>query len=149
MLDKKVINEFRELKENYLFVRGLVSWLGFSQTKIEYHQNKRFSGSTKYSFKKMFNFALFGITSFSIKPLQLSIITGFIIAFVSAIYGLYAICIHFFTNAALTGWTSIIVSVLFIGGLQLIMIGIIGEYLGKLFIENKRRPNYIIKEKNI
>ena len=145
LLDKKVVQELKNFNENYLFFRGLIPWLGFSQIQLEYIESQRFSGKTKYSFSKMLHFASDGITSFSVKPLKISIYLGFIIAF---LYILYAIYISIFTNNAITGWTSTIISILFIGGIQLIMIGILGNYLGKLFMENKKRPNYIIKEKN-
>ena len=149
LLDKKVVEQIREIKENYLFIRGLISWIGFKQTFIKYKPNERFAGNTKYSFRKMSKFALSGITSFSTKPLYFSIIIGVIIAFLAFLYGVYVIYAVIFTDKVIIGWASLIASVLFIGGLQLIMIGIIGEYLGKLFMENKRRPNYIIKEKKI
>ncbi len=149
LLDKKVVDVIKALKENYLFVRGLIFWVGFKQTMIEYKPNQRFSGTTKYSVKKMMHFAASGITAFSTKPLKISIILGFIIAFIAFIYALFAMYASIFTNRAIPGWTSVIVSVLFIGGIQLIMIGILGEYLGKLFMENKRRPNYIISEMNL
>jgi len=126
----------------------LIPWLGFSQIQLEYIESQRFSGQTKYSFSKMLHFASDGITSFSVKPLKISIYLGFFIAFIAFLYILYAIYISVFTNNAITGWTSTIISILFIGGIQLIMIGILGNYLGKLFMENKKRPNYIIKEKN-
>lgn len=148
LLDKKVVQELKNFNENYLFFRGLIPWLGFSQIQLEYIESQRFSGKTKYSFSKMLHFASDGITSFSVKPLKISIYLGFIIAFIAFLYILYAIYISVFTNNAITGWTSTITSVLFIGGIQLIMIGILGNYLGKLFMENKKRPNYIIKEKN-
>lgn len=148
LLDKKVVQELKNFNENYLFFRGLIPWLGFSQIQLEYIESQRFSGKTKYSFSKMLHFASDGITSFSVKPLKISIYLGFIIAFIAFLYILYAIYISIFTNNAITGWTSTIISVLFIGGIQLIMIGILGNYLGKLFMENKKRPNYIIKEKN-
>jgi len=148
LLDKKVVQELKNFNENYLFFRGLIPWLGFSQIQLEYIESQRFSGKTKYSFSKMLHFASDGITSFSVKPLKISIYLGFIIAFIAFLYILYAIYISVFTNNAITGWTSTIISVLFIGGIQLIMIGILGNYLGKLFMENKKRPNYIIKEKN-
>ena len=95
----------------------------------------------------MFSLALSGITSFSIRPLQLSIILGLVIATLAGVYGLYVICIFVFTNNALPGWASTTASVLFIGGVQLIMLGILGEYVGKGFIEGKRRPNYVIRKK--
>jgi len=149
LLDRKVVNVIKSLPENYLFIRGLTSWVGFHQIGIEYSLEKRFSGQTKYSLKRMIHFASSGITSFSTKPLRLSIYLGFFIAIVSFIYGLFAIYQAIFTSNVIQGWTSVIVSVLFIGGIQLIMIGILGEYLGKLFMENKRRPNYVIKETNL
>ena len=149
LLDKKVVEELRKMKENYLFIRGLVSWVGFSQTSIEFKPNERFSGTTKYSFRKMMHFATSGITSFSTKPLKISIYIGFIIALLAFLYGIYVLYSAFFTNKVVPGWASVATSVLFIGGLQLIMIGIVGEYLGKLFVENKHRPNYIIEESNI
>jgi polyisoprenyl-phosphate glycosyltransferase len=150
LLDKKIIKEIKALKENYLFLRGMVSWMGFSQSSITYIAPERQAGKTKYSFRKMIKFAFSGITSFSTKPLQLSTFFGFLIAGAAFLYALYAMIAPTFTDVVIEkGWTSVIVSVLFIGGIQLIMIGILGEYLGKLFIENKRRPNYIIKEKNI
>ena len=148
LLDKQVVKELQQINEKFLFFRGLIPWLGFSQIQLEYMAAERFSGKTKYSFSKMLHFASDGITSFSVRPLKISIYLGFIIAFIAFLYILYAIYIAVFTNNAITGWTSTIISVLFIGGIQLIMIGILGNYLGKLFMENKNRPNYIIKEKN-
>jgi len=148
LLDKQVVQELKKLNENFLFYRGLIPWIGFKQVYIEYLPQERYAGKTKYSMSKMIHFASSGITSFSVKPLKLSILLGFIIALVSFIYILYAIYISLLTNKAIPGWTSTIVSVLFIGSIQLIMIGILGNYLGKLFIENKNRPNYIIDEKS-
>jgi polyisoprenyl-phosphate glycosyltransferase len=148
LIDKNVADVIKSLKENYIFMRALVSWVGFKQSFIYYKPNARYTGKTKYSVKKLFRLAFTGITSFSVRPLQISIFIGFIIAFLAFIYGLYVIYIVMFTTHAVHGWASITASVLFIGGLQLIMIGVIGEYLGKLFMENKRRPNYIIKEMN-
>jgi len=148
LLDKKVIDELKNLNEKFLFYRGLIPWLGFSQVQLEYFAAPRFSGKTKYSFSKMLHFASDGITSFSVKPLKISIYLGFIIAAIAFIYILYALYVAIFTHNAVPGWTSTIISVLFIGGIQLVMIGILGNYLGKLFIENKKRPNYIIKERN-
>ena len=148
LLDKQVVQELKKLNENFLFYRGLIPWIGFKQVYIEYLPQERYAGKTKYSMSKMIHFASSGITSFSVKPLKLSIFLGFIIALASFIYILYAIYISLLTNKAIPGWTSTIVSVLFIGSIQLIMIGILGNYLGKLFIENKNRPNYIIDEKS-
>lgn len=148
LLDRKVVEALKQFSENYLFLRGLIPWIGFKQTSIDFEPLDRHSGQTKYSFIRMLRLALDGITSFSSKPLYLSIAVGSVIAGIAFLYGIYAVYVHLFTEDALPGWTSITASVLFIGGIQLIMLGIIGIYLGKLFIENKKRPNYIIREKN-
>jgi dolichol-phosphate mannosyltransferase len=146
LLDKKVVLEIIKFKENPIFFRGLVNWVGFKQIGIDYFPDQRNWGETKYSLKKMIKFALLGITSFSIKPLHFSTFIGVLVAISSFLYGIYAIIIKFFTNQAIPGWTSILIVITFLGGLQLIMIGILGEYLGKLFIEAKNRPAYIINE---
>jgi dolichol-phosphate mannosyltransferase len=127
----------------------LIPSLGFKQIGIPYVPNERFSGTTKYSFSKMVKFALTGITSSSAKPLYFSIYLGLFFAAIAFVYALYAIYVAIFTNEAIQGWTSIIASILFIGGIQLIMIGIIGIYLGKLFTQSKNRPNYIVEDKNV
>lgn len=149
LLDRKVVNEMRKFKENYLFIRGIVSWLGFNQIGIEYNVQTRHFGKTKYTARKMISFALQGITSFSILPLRISIMFGLIVSFFSFLYTIYALIAKFILNTAIPGWTSILISVLFLGGIQLIFLGVIGEYLGKMFIETKNRPNYVIKEKGL
>ena len=149
LVDKKVLKELKRFQENYLFFRGIIPWMGFKQTTVDFTASERFAGTTKYTFRKMLKFATTGVTAFSVKPLRISIYLGSVIALLSFIYGLYAVYVHFFTNQAVAGWTSVIISVLFVGGINLLMLGIIGEYLGKLFIENKRRPNYLISETNI
>ena len=149
LLDKKVVETLKNMPEKHLFLRGLISWIGFKQEKIEYIANKRMQGKSSYSLKRMVHFAAIGITSFSTKPLKISIYIGVIMAFCAIIYSIYAIYASFFTEKTITGWTSLILAILFIGAIQLIMLGIIGEYLGKLFIENKNRPKYIINESNL
>lgn len=149
LLDKKVVDALRNFSENQIFLRAVIQWLGFKQTFIEYKAGERVAGVSKYTFNKMFSFALSGITAFSVRPLRFSIYLGVFIAAVSFVYAIYALVVFLFTDAALPGWTSILMSVLFIGGLNLLMLGIIGEYLGKLFIENKKRPNYIISETDL
>ncbi|MFM7474101.1 MAG: glycosyltransferase, partial [Crocinitomicaceae bacterium] len=119
------------------------------QASILFKPNKRHSGQTKYSFNKMAAFAIAGITSSSAKPLYFSIYLGAFMAFLAFLYGIYAICIALFTNDAITGWTSIVASIVFIGGIQLFVMGIIGVYLGKIFKESKNRPHYIIDETNL
>ena len=148
LLDRKIVNIIKKMTEDNLFLRGVVSWVGFKQCSIPYFPAARFSGSSKYSIKKMFNLALNGVTGFSVKPLRISTYLGYVISSISFIYGLYAILMSIFTPKNISGWTSLLVTVTFLGGIQMITIGIFGEYLGKLFINEKRRPNYIIKEKN-
>jgi dolichol-phosphate mannosyltransferase len=149
LLDRKVVNAIKSYKESDLFLRGLIPTLGFKQEGLDYTPAKRHSGQTKYSFSKMFQFAINGITSSSAKPLYLSIYLGLFFALLAFVYGCYAVYIALFTNEAITGWTSLIASVLFIGGIQMILIGIVGIYLGKLFVQSKQRPTYIIKENSI
>jgi len=149
LLDRCVIDILRSIKENDLFLRGVISWIGFKRYGIEYMPDKRFWGATKYTVAKMVKFAFTGITSFSVKPLQLSTFVGGLLAFFSFLYGIYAIVAKLTTESTISGWTSVLTVILFIGGIQLVMIGILGEYIGRLFIESKKRPNYIIKEKGL
>jgi dolichol-phosphate mannosyltransferase len=149
LLDRTVVEALKNFKEDNLFYRGIIPGLGFKQYGIEYNPHERFSGQTKYTFSKMVRFALTGITSSSAKPLYFSIYLGAFLALCSFFYAMYAIYVSIFTTEAVAGWTSTIASILFIGGIQLMMLGIVGIYLGKLFSESKKRPNYIIEESNI
>jgi dolichol-phosphate mannosyltransferase len=149
LVDKKVLKQLKLFRENFLFFRGIIPWMGFRQANIEFKANDRFAGTTKYTLKKMLTLAATGVTAFSVKPLRLSIYLGSFIALLSFLYGIYAVIFFVFTDKVITGWTSVIISVLFVGGINLLMLGVIGEYLGKLFIENKRRPNYLISESNL
>ena len=148
LIDRKAANELNNLNEDAIFFRGMIKWLGFKQIGVEYTPEKRIWGLTKYSRKKMYGLALSGITGFSIKPLRISTMIGLSIALLSLIYGLYALYIKIFTENTIEGWASVFFMVTLIGGIQLIMIGILGEYLGKTFIESKKRPHYIIREKS-
>ncbi len=148
LLDKKAVNALREIKEYDLFWRGLVKWIGFKQISIEYEPGVRISGESKYTYKKMMELALKGITSFSTKPLTIAIYLGFISSFISFLFIPYAV-ISYYYGHPISGWASIIVTIAFFGGLQLMILGIIGVYLGKLFMQNKERPHYIISETNI
>jgi len=147
LLDRKVLNQLIGMRERNRFVRGMVSWVGFKQCKVEYEREKRFAGETKYPLKKMFKFAMDGVLSFSQVPLKISSIFGFIcsgISFLLIIYGLVRKV--FSPEAVVIGWASTFVTVLFLGGVQLITIGILGEYLGRIHEEIKGRPLYIIDE---
>jgi len=148
LLDRKVINEIKKLQENDIFLRGLVKWIGFNQVAVEYQPAERLSGQTKYSYRKMMMLALQGITSFSTKPLYAAIYIGFTFSILSLLYIPFAVY-SYFTNHTVSGWSSLIVTVTFLGGLQLIILGIIGLYLGKLFMQSKGRPMYIINKTNL
>jgi dolichol-phosphate mannosyltransferase len=149
LMDKIVVAEFRKFNEKELFIRGLVSWLGFKQKSIIYEPHERFSGQSKYTIKKMFNFAIQGITSFSIKPLYLTIYFGGIISFISIFLYILYLIYSFYYNTAISGWASLISTVVFFGGLNLTVLGIIGIYIGKMFMQTKNRPNYIIRTTNL
>jgi dolichol-phosphate mannosyltransferase len=149
LLDRKVVLELRKFKENWLFLRGIIAWLGFKQIGIEYVVQKRHAGKSKYSFRKMLSLSIQGITSFSIMPLRIAAFLGILFSIGSFIYIMYALYAKLILGIAIVGWTSVLISVLFLGGIQLIFLGILGEYLGKMFIETKNRPNYIINEKKV
>lgn len=146
LLDKRIIEIIRNNKEQHLFLRGFISWVGFRQFSFDYTPKARFSGKTKYSYRKMISFAINGITSFSIKPLRFSILLGILISAIAFGYAFYAIYAALFTEWTVPGWASVLVSVQLIGGIQLVILGVIGEYLGKLFMQSKNRPNYIVRE---
>lgn len=148
LLDRKVVDVLRNLPENELFFRGLVKWAGFSQFAMEYTPDKRHSGESKYNLKKMMRLALQGITSFSIKPLYLAIYLGLTISLLAVLYVPYALYGHYMGHAR-PGWASIIVTIAFFGGMQLMILGIIGLYLGKLFMQSKNRPVYLVRESKL
>ena len=148
LLDRNVNDVIKEFNENDLFLRGLTGWIGFKQTGVEYTAKDRFSGKSSYNLKKMFSLAFSGITSFSTKPLYLAAYVGFAFTILSLlVYGIYVIY-SFVIGTHISGWASLIMTVVFFGGMQLIMMGIIGMYLGKIFKQVKDRPNYIIRSKN-
>lgn len=148
LLDKKVLPTFRNFNENDLFLRGLSRWVGFSQVAISYTPGIRQNGQSKYTVKKMVRFALQGITSFSTKPLYIAAYLGFAFSMLSLLYVPYIVYSYFFEKT-ISGWTSLIATIAFFGGLQLMILGIIGLYLGKLFMQSKNRPHYIIRESNL
>lgn len=145
LMDRKVVDAVSSMREQHRFIRGMVSWVGFRQTGVEYVRSKRHSGTTKYPFRKMLRFAWDGITGFSYFPLQLATYLGFGIAGLSALAILIVIYLRAFTDAEpLEGQATTLVMVLFLGGVQLISLGIIGEYLGRIYNEVKGRPLYIV-----
>lgn len=146
LIDKTVLNEIINHKEMDLFYRGMISYLGFKQCLIEYESDSRKYGETKYTVKKMLKLAITGVTSFSDKPLVLSLYLGSLITFISLLYFIYIFIAKFFFNTAVDGWASILGTIIFIGGTQLIVMGVMGIYLGKIFFEVKNRPHYFIDE---
>ena len=148
LMDKKVVTVFRTLNEADIFMRGLIKWMGFNQVGIQYTSALRMAGKSKYSFKRMTRLAIQGITAFSTKPLYVAAYLGFAFSFLSLLYIPY-IVISIIWEHPVSGWASLIATVAFFGGLQLMILGIIGMYLGKLFMQSKGRPHYIIKETNL
>ncbi len=148
IIDRKVINIINKLPEDKPFLRGLFKWVGFKQKAIEYEPSERFSGSTKYSFDSLLKLATHGLTSFSTKPLNFAIYLGFTFSAVSLLYIPY-VFVSFLYGWQRPGWASIIVTIAFFGGVQLIIMGILGLYLGKTFLQGKGRPRYIIQSSNI
>jgi len=146
LLDRKVVESLKNMREHARFLRGLVGWVGFRKIGIRFIADSRFAGRTKYSFIQMLNFSVRGIISFSITPLRLATYIGFAISVVSFVYAFYAIYARLFKNDVVPGWTSVLVSVLFLGGIQLITIGILGEYIAKIYEEVKQRPLYIVRK---
>lgn len=146
LMDRAVADTLRAMPERDRFVRGMVSWAGLRQTAILYQRSERFAGSTKYPLRKMLHFALNGIFSFSTKPLQLSTTFGILCALLAFFGILYTLFMRFFTNIWVEGWTALMLAILFIGGVQLISIGILGEYVGRIYNETKKRPLYVVHE---
>lgn len=149
LIDRSVAQVISNSTEYNLFLRGYIAWLGYKQCMVPYIPHQRQSGKTKYSFGKMMMLAINGITSFSVKPLRVAMILGTAISLLAFIYAIYAIYVYLETNEAVPGWTSVLVSILFIGGLQLLILGIIGEYLGRTLMQTKQRPDYVIMEKSL
>lgn len=148
LLDKKVVAILNNLHEDRPFFRGLVKWVGFQQTGIPYKPHARATGETKYDHKALVRLALQGLTSFSVKPLNIAIYLGFSFSALSVCYLPYVLYSLLY-GKAISGWASTIVTIVFFGGLQLMILGIMGIYLGKLFMQSKQRPKYIIDETNI
>jgi glycosyltransferase involved in cell wall biosynthesis len=147
LMDRKVVDAMNQMRERNRFIRGMTSWVGFRQTGVYYVREERYAGETHYPFRKMFKFALDAITSFSYAPLQLATYLGFVIAGLSAIAALLVVLARLFMGTnPFYGQATTLVTVLFLGGVQLITLGIIGEYLGRIYDEIKGRPLYLVRE---
>jgi glycosyltransferase involved in cell wall biosynthesis len=148
LMDRRVVNALLSMPERDRFVRGMVSWLGFSQVAVPYRRAARFAGTTKYPLRKMLKFATDGIASFSIVPLRLAAWMGFLASFLS-VCGIVVVLLERYLGVLglVRGWSSTVIAILFMGGVQLMCLGIIGEYVGRIYGETKRRPLYIVRER--
>ncbi|WP_019554827.1 glycosyltransferase family 2 protein [Propionispira raffinosivorans] len=145
LMDQVVVRSFRRYKEQARFIRGMIGAMGYKQTQIEFVAPKRFAGTSKFSPRKMLHFALDGITAYSNLPLRLSLYGGLLSGLISFLLVLHVLFIKIFTYDAVPGWATIAASILFLGGIQLTVLGIIGEYIGRIFAEVKQRPLYLLE----
>lgn len=148
LLDRRVVDVLRDIRERNLFLRGLIPWLGYRQINLPYTQEARAGGGSKYGFRSMLELALRGITSSSLRPLHIATVIGLLMSLLAAIYAVYALWVKLVVGTAIAGWTSVLISVLLIGGIQLLMLGVLGEYLGRTLTEAKGRPAYVLREHN-
>ncbi|UYX52116.1 glycosyltransferase family 2 protein [Bacillus thuringiensis] len=146
IIDHKVANVFKKMTERNRFIRGMMSWIGFRQTYIEYERDERFAGETKYPLKKMIKFASDGIIAFSTKPLRIVMSLGLLSVLISIAVLLYTITVKIIGKDIQTGWASIMVAITFFSGIQLLGLGIVGQYIARIYDESKNRPIYIVKE---
>lgn len=146
LMSRRVVDTLRAMPERDRFVRGMVSWVGFRQVALPYKRAERFAGESKYPLRKMLRFATDGILSFSTKPLQMSVALGVACAAFAMLGIVYALYLRLFTNIWVEGWTALMIAVLFIGGVQLLSVGILGEYVGRIYNEIKKRPLYVVQE---
>lgn len=149
IIDRKIIDILKKMPEQHKFLRGQIAWVGFKQTYVEYERNQRYAGETGYTYRKMIRFALDGITAFSDLPLKLATIAGFSVSFIAFTLMLYTFYTRLFTNDYVPGWSSTMISILFIGGIQLVGIGVIGEYLSRMSANVRNRPLFVVNETNI
>ncbi|MDA1646602.1 MULTISPECIES: glycosyltransferase family 2 protein [unclassified Bacillus cereus group] len=146
IIDRKIADVFNQMTERNRFIRGMMSWVGFRQTYVEYERDERFAGETKYPLKKMIKFASDGIIAFSTKPLRIVMSLGLLSVLISIIVLLYTITVKVFGHGTQTGWASIMVAITFFSGIQLLGLGIVGQYIARIYDESKNRPIYIVKE---
>ena len=147
LIDRKVCDVLGKISEKNRYLRGLVSWVGFKQIAVEYERDERFAGETKYPLRKMLRLALDGITSFSYKPLKIASYLGLAVSAFSFVYLVVVLFQRLFTDSTITGWASIVALSLLFNGIMLMVLGIVGEYLGRIYDETKNRPLYIVNER--
>ncbi len=147
LMDRRVVEALKMMPERDRFLRGMVSWVGFRQIAVPYQRSPRLAGVSKYPLFKMIRFAADGILSFSLVPLRLAIWAGLLTFALSIIGIIYALFVRLFTSSWVPGWTISFIAILFIGGIQLVFLGVIGEYIGRIYREDKRRPLYLVRER--
>ena len=146
LMSRKVVDAFKQMRERHRFVRGMVPWLGFKSAPLEYDRAERFAGETKYPLSKMLAFATYAILSFSSKPLTMAIRLGFLTIFVGLIGATYMLYLKLFTSIPVPGLTAVLLSIVLFSGVQILLIGIVGEYISRIFEESKGRPLYLVAE---
>jgi glycosyltransferase involved in cell wall biosynthesis len=145
LIDRRAVDALNQLTEHHRFMKGLFTWIGFEQKAVRYRRDPRYAGETKWNYWRLWNFALEGITSYSVMPLKIASYFGVLIALLSLVYGAFIVLKTLVYGDPVPGYPSLIVVVLFLGGIQLLSIGIVGEYLARIFNETKRRPLYLVK----
>jgi len=146
LMDRRVVDCLNNLPERSRFIRGLRTWIGFRQTGVEYEREKRFAGTTKYTWAKLIKLAENGLLSFSAIPLRIATAFGFVISFLSLFAIVLVLYFKLFTDAAIPGWAATVIPILFLGGIQLLSVGILGEYIAQIFDEVKQRPVYLVND---
>lgn len=148
LLDRRVVDAFNTLEERFIYARGLIPWLGFRDARVEYQVGERYAGQSKYSFWPMLRLALDGLFSFSVLPLRLISLLGLVTTLFGVAFGVHALIAHLTGGVAASGWTSVVVLILIFGGVQLLSVGILSEYVGRVYDEVKRRPRYVIESRS-
>ncbi len=148
LLDRSCINALRKMRESERYTKGMYSWIGFRKKDVEFEQGDRVAGESSWNYRQLFSFAIDGITSFTSAPLRVSTIVGFIVSLCAFIYMIYVFIKALFWGDPVQGYPTLVILILFLGGIQLLSLGIIGEYIGRIYNETKHRPDYIVREFN-
>ena len=148
LLDRSCINALRQMRESERYTKGMYSWIGFKKKEIEFDRGNRVAGSSSWSFRQLFSLAIDGITSFTSLPLRISTVVGFIVSMLAFIYMIYVFIKALIWGDPVQGYPSLVILLLFLGGIQLLSLGIIGEYIGRIYNETKNRPGYIVRNFN-
>jgi len=148
LLDRSCINALRQLRESERYTKGMYSWIGFRKKEIEFEQGDRVAGESSWSYRQLFSFAIDGITSFTTAPLRISTAIGFIVSVCAFLYMIYVFFKSVIVGEPVQGYPTLVILILFLGGIQLLSLGIIGEYIGRIYNETKNRPDYIVREFN-